>query len=203
MLWAGVLFIWELVGIDLEKAKEAGGNFGAFIGAIKSPQAVPWALLILVGYFLFKVTIEWQQCDVARRKVRVARIDFVSGWVVSIIAFALYYIQAINRVQFADLILDKAARYSWLTGIPVGVLLALVGWYWMQPRPIQKRRQAIFRRAIAICCVVSILAAILSRIVAGYPARVPFFLIGALSGFLPFSIPAFSGLLRLLRSAKP
>jgi len=53
MLWSGILFIWELVGIDLEKAKEAGGNAGAIIGAIKSPQAVPWALLILVAYFLF------------------------------------------------------------------------------------------------------------------------------------------------------
>ena len=35
MLWAGILFIWELIGIDLEKAKDAGGNFGAIIGATK------------------------------------------------------------------------------------------------------------------------------------------------------------------------
>src|SRR5438552_4102710 len=46
MLWAAILFIWELVGIDLEKAKEVGGNAGALITAIKSPQAVPW-----VSYF--------------------------------------------------------------------------------------------------------------------------------------------------------
>lgn len=62
MLWAGILFIWELVGIDLEKAKEAGGNAGAIITAIKSPQAIPWVLLVLVAYFLFKVWIEWNQC---------------------------------------------------------------------------------------------------------------------------------------------
>jgi len=43
--------MWELVGIDLEKAKEAGGNAGAIVSAIKSPQAVPWALMILVAYF--------------------------------------------------------------------------------------------------------------------------------------------------------
>lgn len=55
MLWAGILFIWELVGIDLEKAKESGGNAGAIISAIKSPQAVPWVLLILVVYFAFKL----------------------------------------------------------------------------------------------------------------------------------------------------
>src|SRR5206468_11808170 len=79
MLWAGILFIWELVGIDLEKAKEAGGNAAAIIGAIKSPQAVPWVLLILVGYFLFKVIIEWYQCSKAPREVVVARIDFRSS----------------------------------------------------------------------------------------------------------------------------
>src|SRR5215470_10836100 len=71
MLWAGILFIWELVGIDLEKAKEAGGNAGAIITAIKSPQAVPWALLILVAYFLFKTSIEWFQCSGLRRALRV------------------------------------------------------------------------------------------------------------------------------------
>ena len=41
MLWAGILFIWELVGIDLERAKEAGGNAGSVIAALKSPQAIP------------------------------------------------------------------------------------------------------------------------------------------------------------------
>ena len=102
MLWAGILFIWELVGIDLEKAKEAGGNIGAIIGAIKSPQAVPWALLILVGYFVFKVTVEWFQCHPSRRIRRVARVDFISACVVSIIAVALYVAQTLSHIQLAD-----------------------------------------------------------------------------------------------------
>src|SRR5215468_1594260 len=79
MMWSAILFIWELVGVDLEKMKDAGGNFGALIGALKSPQAVPWALVILVGYFLFKVTIEWLQCAASRRALRVSQIDFVSA----------------------------------------------------------------------------------------------------------------------------
>lgn len=80
MLWAGVLFIWELVGIDLEKAKETEGNVGALVRAIKSPQAIPWVLLILVGYFLFKYSVGWYQCSERRRNLRVSRIDFNSGW---------------------------------------------------------------------------------------------------------------------------
>jgi hypothetical protein len=104
MLWAGILFIWELVGIDLEKAQNAGGNAGALVKSIKSPQAVPWVFLILLAYFLFKTTIEWYQCSVARRSLRVSRIDFTSAWIVSLLAFALYVGQAISRVQFANVV---------------------------------------------------------------------------------------------------
>jgi hypothetical protein len=41
MFWAAILFIWELVGVDLEKAKEAGGNAGAIIGALKMHPIFP------------------------------------------------------------------------------------------------------------------------------------------------------------------
>jgi hypothetical protein len=102
MLWAAILFIWELVGIDLEKAKEVGGNPGAIITAIKSPQAVPWVLLILIGYFLFKTNIEWYQCSAPRRALRVSIIDFSSAWAVSLAAVFLYTIQAISKIQLAD-----------------------------------------------------------------------------------------------------
>jgi hypothetical protein len=120
MLWAGILFIWELVGIDLEKAKEAGGNFGAMINAIKSLQAVPWVLLILVAYFLFKVSVEWYQCSKARRALRVSRIDFTSAWVVSFIAYALYFGQAASRLQFAD-VLQTVEGGSVLVGVTSSV----------------------------------------------------------------------------------
>lgn len=108
MLWAGILFIWELVGIDLEKAKEVGGNAGAIITAIKSPQAVPWVLLILVGYFLFRFTIEWYQSTADRRKMRVAKIDFFSCWFITLLAYTLYVGQTIRQVQFANL----SGRYA-------------------------------------------------------------------------------------------
>src|SRR5438128_12523613 len=68
MLWSVILFVWELVGVNLDKAKEVGGSVGAIVAALKSPQAVPWAILCLVGYFLFKCTVEWAQCNRERRK---------------------------------------------------------------------------------------------------------------------------------------
>jgi hypothetical protein len=123
MLWAGILFIWELVGIDLEKAKDAEGNVGAIIRSIRSPQAVPWALLILVGYFLFKFTIEWYQCNAHRRSFRVAKVDFVSAWIVALLAYALYIYQAVNRVQFADIIQRSNKWLSIGCGVFSGLLL--------------------------------------------------------------------------------
>jgi hypothetical protein len=127
MLWAGVLFVWELIGIDLEKAKAAGGNFGGAVSAIKSPQAVPWVLLILVGYFIFKVTVEWYQCDENRRRVRVAKIDYISALVVSLIAYALYVVQVVSRIQFADFVsLDSNRLASCLVGVLSGAVGLLV-----------------------------------------------------------------------------
>jgi hypothetical protein len=121
MLWAGILFVWELVGIDLQKAKDAGGNAGALIASIKSPQAVPWVLLVLVAYFFFKSCVEWSQCEVRRRQLLAARIDFGSGWVAACLAFALYAYQAATRIQLADVV----------QGSPSRVLSAMVGFMLM------------------------------------------------------------------------
>jgi len=134
MLWAGILFIWELVGLDLEKAKEAGGNAGAIITAIKSPQAIPWALLILVGYFLFRFTVEWYQSNYSRRSMAVARIDFYSSWLISLLAFALYIGQTVRRVQFANLPTQGKLIFFLVAGsIPVilAVLMRLFAEWFM------------------------------------------------------------------------
>lgn len=125
MLWAGILFVWELVGVDLNKAVATGGNIGTIVNSIKSPQAVPWALLILVLYFLFKCSIEWAQCHVDRRRVLFARIDFVSAWFLSVAAIALYIGQAISHVQFADLLQDPNKRWPLAFGVVSGIFFVM------------------------------------------------------------------------------
>jgi hypothetical protein len=132
MLWAGILFVWELVGIDLEKAQTAGGNVGALVGSIKSPNAVPWVLLILVGYFLFRFTIEWLQCNSSRRGMMVTKVDFAASWGVTLLAYALYIFQAIKKVQFAAVVqgtsVNSRASLSagLVSGFMAGVSLFLV-----------------------------------------------------------------------------
>ncbi|SRR6266436_2806380 len=133
MLWAGILFIWELIGIDLEKIKEAGGNAGAIIGAIKSPQAVPWALLILVVYFAFKLRIEWGQCNRVRRQGRESRMDYYSAFVVASAACALYFGQAASHVQLANAIQQSSKIESIVSGATAGVAVTIfifLLWEW-------------------------------------------------------------------------
>ena len=102
LLWSGILFIWELIGVDLDKAKEVGGNVGAAVSILKSPQAVPWALVILVIYFTFKVAVEWNQNHEDRRKNNYARSDYISALSVAGIAVALYFAQTVNHLQVAN-----------------------------------------------------------------------------------------------------
>lgn len=127
MLWATILFIWELVGVDLSKAKEAGGYVGPIITALKSPQAIPWVLVILVVYFLIKCGIEWAQCHVDRRRVGFARIDLISGWVVAGASLILYGGQTMSRVQLADRL--ESTDPTTGTTVPnalLGMLLCLI-----------------------------------------------------------------------------
>jgi len=143
MLWAGILFIWELVGIDLEKAKEMGGNAGAIITAIKSPQAVPWVLLILVAYFLFKTTVEWHQCSSSRRAFRVSRVDFGSAWIVTALAYALYAYQAISRIQFADVV-GSLKGQSFMVGALAGLFCETYIKLWLDRKNRSTRENKIF-----------------------------------------------------------
>jgi hypothetical protein len=124
MLWAGILFIWELIGVDLHQAIATGGNIGAIVNSLKSPEAVPWALLILVGYFVFKLHVEWRQCSETRRQVREARMDYYSAWIVSIAAIALYFGQKISSAQFADLLRRPRVITFSLFGIVLGFAIA-------------------------------------------------------------------------------
>jgi hypothetical protein len=78
-----------------------------------------------VGYFLFKCSIEWAQCHAERRKVRVARIDFFSAWIISLAAITLYVGQAISRSQFADLLQDVKNRGAFAVGAYTGFVLPL------------------------------------------------------------------------------
>jgi len=185
MLWAGILFIWELVGIDLTKAENAEGNVGAMVKAIKSPQAIPWVLLVLVGYFLFKINIEWSQCDTARRKTWGPRADFISAWVVSLLAYALYIYQAISQIQFADVLQNSDKVRSVMYGFVTGMMFSMaafiyLAWYRRNIKGLQKKLVIYISLAMPVTLIILI---VLRRL----PISWPFLLIGVVGGIIPLT----------------
>ena len=91
----------------------------------ESPSG-PWVLLALVVYFLFKCSTEWAQCHSERRKLRFARADFVSAWLVAVAAIALYIGQAVSHSQFADTLQDKSFRVSLILSFCIGLPLTAI-----------------------------------------------------------------------------
>lgn len=169
MLWAAILFIWELVGVDLGKAEKAGGNVGPIVTALKSPQAVPWVLVILVVYFTFKLRIEWRQCGETRRQVREAKQDYYSACMVAAVACLLFFGQTISRIQFADVIQGSNRVQSISLGLTAGMFLThgtRYLWLWIAER----RRRTNPSESISFSLfIVSIGVAALAMALIGHP----------------------------------
>src|SRR5689334_24889056 len=70
-IFAALLFVWELIGVDVDNSP-ALKNYVI----LKSPQAVPWVLVVMVLYFCFRFTVEWHQSSARRRKLAASRIDY-------------------------------------------------------------------------------------------------------------------------------
>jgi hypothetical protein len=183
MLWAAILLAWELIGGDLAKIQASGGNIGAVITAIKSPQAIPWVLLLLVAYFLFKTTVEWMQSNQSRRQLRVARIDFFSAIFFAVVSYLLYFGQRIARVQFADLLAGRASYFfSAVAGPPLGLALIRLALKIRDTFVVQDKTWVLMRLGIeqfAVLSTVSFAALSLSRWAIGR-ISIAAFLVGAL-----------------------
>jgi hypothetical protein len=124
MLWSGILFAWELIGVKVENLAESGGNVGPLFKAIESPQAVPWVLLIMVAYFFYRTVVEWHQSDPWRRKYRVSKIDFSVSLGAGIAAFFLYFLQRVLEIQIADRIATFPISV-WVPSFIMGCFLLL------------------------------------------------------------------------------
>ena len=101
VLWSGLLFVWEFIGIDLEAMKTVGGTFGALVQSLKSPRAVPWVLLIVVVYFFYRFVIEWLQFDPKRQIKKAAKIDIMISLGIALISIFLFIVQHLFNVQVA------------------------------------------------------------------------------------------------------
>lgn len=114
VLFSGILLAWELVGVDLPKEP-----FEAVKITLKSPDAAPLVFLALIAYFGFHSTVEWFQCDPARRAQLPSLIDFTSAHAIAACALLVFGFQAATRVQIFDYVTLDHVRH-----VSVGTLLA-------------------------------------------------------------------------------
>ena len=96
-LFSGLLIAWELIGIQVNASP-----FSDFNVTLKSPEAAPYILITLVGYYAFRLTVEWYQCDSSRRVLKVSRIDFFIAHSLGLVAVGLYAVQRGFGLRLAD-----------------------------------------------------------------------------------------------------
>lgn len=96
---SALLLSWELVGIKVTEQPLDNYNI-----SLKSPEAFPLVLVVLVFYFMFKSTIEWHHCDRERRDSLPAKIDFYFAHFIGFLSIVLYGVQQAIKSQIFDLI---------------------------------------------------------------------------------------------------
>lgn len=96
-LFSVLLFLWELVGIELTEAPIENMNI-----TFKSPQAAPFILIVLVTYFGYRFTVEWYQTDPRRRNARPSQIDFFVAHCIGVLSILFYTVQFILSYQIAN-----------------------------------------------------------------------------------------------------
>jgi len=102
MLFSGLLLAWELIGIELsQKLNIESLNLDI---TIKSPQAAPAVLIILVIYFSIRIAIEWHQSPSERRKEKASVADIILTTTVVVASLSISALQFLLKIQIVDII---------------------------------------------------------------------------------------------------
>lgn len=95
-IFTALFLAWEFIGIDVgEKPLQ---NFDL---KFKSPEAVPYVLMVLMFYFSYRLFVEWMQCPRERRKSKIPRIDYYVAHGIAVLALAIFGYQAITKARVA------------------------------------------------------------------------------------------------------
>lgn len=95
ILFSGILLGWVFVGIEVPQ--EPFPNVKIII---KSPRAIPWVLLSLIFYFLYRTIIEWHQSDKLRRTYPISKLDYTISILIPVMAILIYSISNLFNIEF-------------------------------------------------------------------------------------------------------
>lgn len=119
-LVSALLMTWELIGVELQASPVENLKI-----TLKSPQAAPYVLIVLIVYFGFRITIEWYQNDIRRRCLRASRIDLVVAHAIAIGAILLYAFQALSKIQVANTVAPSGLS-AFIAALTSGLLFRLI-----------------------------------------------------------------------------
>ena len=124
MLFSGLLIAWELIGIELSpKLNIDSLNLDI---TIKSPQAAPAVLIILILYFSLRTAIEWHQSPLNRRKENASKADIIFSSLIPLLSLSIFAFQSLSKVQIADIYdknLFKTAFFAIIIPFPFTAIL--------------------------------------------------------------------------------
>lgn len=117
-LAAGVLLAWSVVGLDLVGAPKIEDA----VLKVRKPELLPWVLAALVVFFLYRMVLEFLECDPERTRRTAPRVDAWGAGTLAVISlvstqyqrlshWVVYYWQLIG-LQVVGLIAAAAAIFG-------------------------------------------------------------------------------------------
>ena len=179
-LFSGLLIAWELIGIQVNASP-----FSDFNVTLKSPEAAPYILIALVGYYAFRLTVEWYQCDSSRRALKVSRIDFFIAHFLGFVAVGLYAIQRGLGLQLADQLGDSPPY--WIVFGLASSILVLVTWRNYKIAPKGNRFFIFMFAVFMIALPIAFGAYILFRVTDNYYSDLTAIATGFLAGLIIYA----------------
>ena len=97
VLFSGLLFAWEFVGIEIGRGNIAGAEI-----TIRNPEAAPLVLAVVVLYFVARTLIEWLQSSRGSRRRLASRVDLMLSLAIPAVAIGTFAVQQLSAVRVAD-----------------------------------------------------------------------------------------------------
>ena len=179
-LFSGLLIAWELIGIQVNASP-----FSDFNVTLKSPEAAPYILITLVGYYAFRLTVEWYQCDSSRRALKVSRIDFFIAHSLGFVAVGLYAIQRGFGLRLADQLRDSPPY--WIVFGLVSSMLVLVTWRNYKRAQIGNRLFIIMLALFSIALPIAFGGYILFRVTVNFYGDLAAIAMGFFAGLIIYT----------------
>lgn len=97
-LYSGIFLAWELIGLNIPNKPLTNSNI-----EIKSPEAFPFVLLVMISYFIYRTLIGWYLSNPQIRKQKISRFDLNTSFSIAFIAVLIYVYQTISKEQLFNI----------------------------------------------------------------------------------------------------